>query len=219
MTKDGRPSLITNIRLFAGARRDHKYIKGQEGAVAYGRRLAWYLRSLQFSLGAYPELYVLFNPSVAAGDIELLDEPRGESWWHRYVQVGVPPDFLDGRETLELITQGIVEVLVAVRPDQAEMIRNAGAVVSEHGSRLRFMIKRRETKKLVVEISSNIEVWPKPSQLFISHTDKATGIYREADPIDLGFYLESLALASGIRLQDAVNLKGFQTGQLLPNGR
>ena len=207
MTKDGRPSLISDIRLFAGERGASWYIKEQEERVAYGRRLAWYLRSLQFSLGHYPALYVVFNPSLATGDTELLDEPRGESWWHRYVQVGVPPGFLDGPETHAVITEGIVEALVAVRPDQADMIRSAGAVVREQGSRLRFLLKRRETKKLVVEISSNIAVSPKPSQLFISHTDKATGVYREANPIDLGWYWEGLSLAGGIRLQDAVNLK------------
>ena len=146
MTKDGRPSLISDIRLFAGERRASSYIKEQEERVAYGRRLAWYLRSLQFSLGYYPALYVVFNPSLATGDTELLDEPRGESWWRRYVQVGVPPGFLDGPETHAVITQGIVEALVAVRPDQADMIRSAGAVVREQGSRLRFLLKRRETK-------------------------------------------------------------------------
>jgi hypothetical protein len=191
----------------AGERQAGQSLEGQEEAVAFGRRLAWYLRSRQFSLGAYPELYVVLDPSMPTGDVELLEEPCGESWWHRYVQVGVPPGFLDGPDALAVITQGIVDALVEASPDQAEMILNAGDVVREHGPRLRFMIKRKETKKLVVEISSNIESWPKPSKLFISHTDKATGVYREADPIDLGFYWEGLSLASGIRLQDAVNLK------------
>jgi hypothetical protein len=63
MTKDGRPSLITDIRLFAGERYNSApYLEGQEEAVAYGRRIAWLLNSEGFSLGAFPALYVLFTP-------------------------------------------------------------------------------------------------------------------------------------------------------------
>ena len=58
MTKDGGPSLITDIRLFAGGRSaSSSYLEKQEEAIAYGRRIAWLLNSEGFSLGAFPALY------------------------------------------------------------------------------------------------------------------------------------------------------------------
>ena len=173
MTKDGRPSLIANIRLFSGDRMSIRHLDKQEEAEAYGRRLAWFLNSQKFSLGAYPELYVLFTPSLAAGEIKLAEGPH--EWWHRYVHVGLPGGVFEDLEAYSVVTKGIIDALIAVRPDQADTIRGADAVVGEHGSRLRFMIKRRETKNLVIEITSSIEAWPRPSQHFISHTDKVTG--------------------------------------------
>jgi len=203
MTKDGRPSLITDIRLFAGDR--FSYLEGQEEAVAYGRRMAWFLNSLSFSLGPFPALYVSFTPSLEPGRVQVTND-QGE-WWHRYIHVGVTVDFPNVPDTLEVVMIGIVEALLAIRPDQADTIRRADAIVREQRDRLRFLLKRRETKKLIVEISFNIEAWPKPSYLFISHSDIATGAYSEADPITLGFYDEGFDLVSGIRLQDAINLK------------
>lgn len=203
MTKDGRPSLINNIRLFDGDR--WRYLDGQEEAVAYGRRIAWLLNSEGFSLGAFPELYVVFTPSLEPGFVRVTDD--GGDWWHRYVYVGVPADFSDGPGTLDVIANGIVEAMIAVRPDEADAIRRADRIVREQGTDLRFLLKRRDTAKLVVEVSFNIEAWPQPSLLFIAHIDKATGIYREADPIAMGTYFEGFDLVGGIRLQDAANLK------------
>lgn len=202
MTKDGRPSLINDIRLFAG---EHSsYLKGCDEAVAYGRRVALFLNGEGFSLGAFPALYVLFTASLTPGAVEMTND--GGDWWHRYVHVGVPKDFPNVPHMLNVIRQGIVEALIALRPDQADRIRYADAIVGEHQDDLRFLLRRRETTKLVVEISFNIVAWPKPSYLFISHTDKATGVYREADPIALGWYWEAFDLLQGIRLKDAVNL-------------
>jgi hypothetical protein len=128
-------------------------------------------------------------------------------WWHRYIHVGVSADFPNVPDTLEVVMRGTVAALSAIRPDQLDTIRRADAIVREHGDRLRFLLMRRETKKLVAEISFSIWAWPKPSYLFLSHSDKATGAYSEADPIALGWYFEGFALAGGIRLQDAINLK------------
>lgn len=206
MTKDGRPSLITNIRLFAGERYiSAPYLEGQEEAVAYGRRIAWLLNSQGFSLGAFPELYILFTPLLEPGSVRFTND--GGDWWQRYVYVGVTADFPNAPDKCDIVLRGIVDALVAIRPDQEDMISRADEIVREQGSRLRFLLKRRDTAKLVVEISFNIGTWPEPSYLFIAHTDKATGIYREADPIALGWYMEGFDLIGGIRLQDAVNLK------------
>ena len=202
MTKDGRPSLINDIRLFAGDR--FSYLKGHEEAVAYGRRTAWFLNSEGVSLGAFPALYVLFTPSLKRGSVQVTD--YGGDWWQRYVHIGVTDDFPNVPDVLDVTMHGIVDALVALRPDQTDTILHADAIVREHRDGLRFLLRRRETKKLVTEISFNVVAWPKPSYLFIGHTDKATGAYSEADPIALGWYMEGFDLLSGIRVQDAVNL-------------
>lgn len=216
MTKDGRPSLITDIMLFSGQRSNsHSYLDGQEEAVAFGRRIAWLLNSEGFSLGSFPALYVLFTPSVAQGLVRVTND--GGDWWQRYVHVGVAADFLNGPDAHGIVTRGIVDALVAVRPDQVQVIHRSEATVREHGEGLRFLLKRRDTAKLVVEISFNIAVWAKQSHLFISHIEKATGIYKEADPIALGTYFEGFDLVSGIRLVDAANLKEVHARPAMSN--
>ncbi len=203
MTKDGRPSLINDIRLFAGE--SYSYLEGQREAVAYGRRIAWYLNGAGFSLGSFPTLYVHFVPSVEIGVARMKDDYA--EWWHRRVEVGVTKDFPNGPDTFEVAMRGIVAALLTARPEQADVISHADLVVREQGKNLRFLLKRSETKKLIIEISFNIKAWPQSSCLFISHTDKATGIYSEAEPIALGWYLEGFDLVSGIRIRDAINMK------------
>lgn len=206
MTKDGRPSLITDIRLFTGqSSYSNSSLEGQEEAVAFGRRIAWLLNSEGFSLGAFPALYVLFIPTLDPGFVRVTND--GGEWWHRYVHVGVAADFLDRPDVNDIVARGIVDALIAVRPDQVDVIRRAEATVREHGEALRFLLKRRDTAKLVVEISFNIGAWPTPSHLIVAHIDKSTGTYREADPIALGSYFEGFDLVSGIRLVDAANMK------------
>jgi hypothetical protein len=206
MTKDGRPSLINDMRLFVGeSSTSSSYLKDQEDAVAFGRRITWLLNSEGFCLGAFPALYVLFTPSMEPGSVQATD--KGGDWWQRYAYVGVTNDFPNIPDAYDKATRGIVDALIAMRPDLEEIIRFADATVREHGERLRFLLKRREMAKVCVEISFNIAVWPEPSYLFIAHIDKVDAIYREADPIALGSYLEGFDLVSGIRIEDASNLK------------
>jgi hypothetical protein len=202
MTKDGRPSRINDIRLFAGD--GYSYLEGDQEAVAYGRRMAWFLNGEDFSLGAFSALYVLFTPRLEPGTAQLTND-HGE-WWHRYVQVGVTEDFPNVADALQVVMNGIVDALVVLRPDCVDTIRRAHSIVRKHRNDLRFLLLRRETKKLEVEVSFNIEAWPTPSRLFISYTDRATGAYSEADPVALGWYLEGFDLARSIRFKDAVNL-------------
>lgn len=203
MTKDGRPSLINDIRLFAGNR--YSYLKGQEEAVAYGRRIAWYLNGAGFSLGSFPALYVHFTPSIEVGSVQISD--LHAEWWHRFVDIGLTKEFPNTPDSFEIAMCGVVASLLAIQPEHAETIHEADVIVREQGEGLRFLLKRSETKKMITELSFNIRAWPEPSQLFISHTDKATGAYNEADPIDLGWYMEAFDLVSGVRGRDAVNLK------------
>jgi hypothetical protein len=198
MTKDGRPSALNDIRLFAGDR--YSYLKGQEEAVAYGRRLAWYLNGEGISVGAFPALYVLFTPSLALGTVRMTDD--GGEWWHRYVHVGVEPNFPSVPNALEIAMRGIAKALVAIKPEHVETIKRADETVREHGEHLRFLLRRHETKKFVWQVSSNVAVWPKPSYLYVTKIDVETNAYAEAEPIALQFYSEALSYSRKIKFKD-----------------
>ncbi len=203
MTKDGRPSRITDIRYFFGHPHANVYLEGQEEAVAFGRRLAWFLNGEGLSLGPYPALYLLFTPSLEPGSVQVTD--YGGDWWQRYTHVGVSSDFPKVGNAQECVMAGTVAALLAIRPDQSDLIRNADQRVRQTGAQLRFLLKRKETKKQIVEVSFSIGVWPSyPSQLFVSRTDKLTGAYLEAEPVTLRFYDEAFDLAGGIKITDAV---------------
>jgi len=203
VTKDGRPSPIKDIRLFEA--RTSTYLDGQEEAVAYARRMAWFLNGAGFSLGSFPALYVRFASSLNPGAARAASD-HGD-WWHRYIDVGAADDFPNGPDAPDTIMSGVVAALSVFRPDQMDMINRADAIVRAQRQHLRFLMKRRENNKVVTEISFNIAQWPDASCLFITVTDKATGGCREADPIALGWYMEAFDLLGGIRLKDAKNLR------------
>jgi len=116
----------------------------------------------------------------------------------------------DLTEEQRLLEQSVREWAAReVHADEFVQKINGGyeSVVRERGASLRFLLKRRDMAKVVIETSFNIEAWPKTSCLFIAHIDKKSGVYREADPIALGDYMEGFDLVSGIRLEDAANLK------------
>lgn len=206
MTKDGRPSRINDIRLFVGERRGHSYLKGQEEAVAFGRRLAYVLNGEGFSLGAYPALYVLFTPSLAPGEVQVTN--FGGDWWQRYTDIGVPQEFCDGKNTFEIVTAGIVAALKKIRPDLEDLVDHAVATIRAHGDALRLLVRVREAKKFVVEVSFALLASPKPSLLYVSLTDRSTGEYLEAPPVEMPIYFEAFSLASSIRVNTSrVELK------------
>ncbi len=197
MTKDGRPSALNDIRLFAGDR--YSYLEGQEEAVAYGRRLAWYLNGEGFSVGAFPALYILFTSSLAPGTIRMTND--GGEWWHRYIHVGVEPSFPSAPGALDIAMRGIDDALIAIKPEHVDTIKRADETVRQHGQHLRFLLRRHATKKFTSEISSNIAVWPKPSYLFVAKWGNETGAYAEAEPIALRFYSEALSLSRKIKFK------------------
>jgi hypothetical protein len=200
MTKDGRPSRINDIRYFH--ENIHKYLEGHNDAVAFGRRLAWFLNGEEVSLGAYSALYILLTPSLAPGAVEITD--YGGDWWQRYTHVGVPHDFPNTRDTSTIVMDGTVAAVKAIRPDLAAAIEEAAQIVRMHGDGLRFLLKSRQTKQFVLDISFNIAVWPQPSFLFVSITDRSSGAFFEALPIPLRFHDEAFDLVGTIKVADAV---------------
>jgi hypothetical protein len=195
MTKDGRPSLLNDIRYF---RSMNGYLEGHEDAFAFGRRLAWYLNGERVSLGAYTALYLLFTPSIEPGAIRVTDERC--DWWHRYAFVGVPGEFPEMPDSSQLVMLETVNALKAIRPDLQETIEGAAKTVASERESLRFLLKSRATRRFIVEVSCNIADWPQQSSLYASLTDKSSGEYREAAPIPLQFYMDALDLAGAIKM-------------------
>jgi hypothetical protein len=199
MTKRGQPSRINDIRYFFGGR-DH-YLKGHENAAAFGRRLAWLLNSEGFSLGAYHSAYILLTSSLAPGDVQVTDD--GGDWWQRYTLAGVPPDFPELEDASELVKNATVAALKAIRPDLATLVEDAQQTVRAHGDSLRFLLKTHATRHLVVDVSCNIAVWPQPSLLFISLTDRPSGRFLEAQSMAMQFYVHALELVGKIKITSA----------------
>lgn len=199
MTKDGRPSRINDIRYFCGD--IHKYLEGHNDAVAFGRRLAWLLNGEGFSLGAYLSLYIFLTPSLKPGAVQITD--YGGDWWQRYTHVGVPQDFPNTRDASELVMCGTVAALKTIRPDLTTIVEDAEQMVRMHGDDLRFLLKTRQTKRFTIDISFNIAVWPHPSFLFVSLTDRSSGAFLEAPPIPVRFYAEAFDLVGAIKVTDA----------------
>jgi hypothetical protein len=200
MTKDGRPSRIRDIRYFHGD--IHKYLKDHEDAVAFGRRLAWLLNGEGFSLGAYHSLYIFLTPSLATGQTQITD--YGGDWWQRYTHAGVPPDFPDREDVSEVVARATVAALKAIRPDFTTMVDGAQQMVRAHGENFRFLLKTRHTTRFTIDVSFNIAVWPEPSLLFVSLTDRSSGAYLEASPIPMQFYAQAFDLVGNIKI-DAVS--------------
>ena len=103
----------------------------------------------------------------------------------------------------EVVVAGTVQALLAIRPDQSELIRNAVHLVRTRGENLRFLLKRHKTKKRTVEVSFSIAAWPQPSHLHVSIIDGAGGTYSEAAPVPLRFYDEAFDLAGTVRVSEA----------------
>lgn len=196
--KDGRPSRINDIRIFWGGEtsRASGYLKGCEDAVAFGRRIALYLNGERYSLGAHSALYLFLTTALEPKTVKVTDE--GAEWWHRYTHVGVPNGFPDFANASEIVVQATIDALKANRPDLTDMVESAARVTRREAENLRLLIKTRRTKKLIIDTSLAIDVWPRPSHLFLSLTELASGAYLEAPPIALTFYNEAFNLAGQI---------------------
>ena len=213
MTKDGRPSRFNDIRYFHGLTKT--YLNGCEEAVAFGKRLAWYLNGEDFSVGAHPALYMRFTSSLPVGTLQVTDQ--GDLWWHRFVDVHAPADFPNFANADAFVSERTVEMLCAIKPDQTELITRAAQIVSESGESLVFPVKRQKVKKGVVEVCFSIATWPLPSKLHISITDDASGGYREAPPLPLRLYHEAFDLAGSIKVSNSeitVSAKPSYTAEL-----
>lgn len=198
MTKDGRPSLINDIRHFVGEP-PYSYLDGHREAEAFGRRIAWFLNGEGFSAGAHTAIYLHFTPDIVSGSVRVTDE--GGMWWHRFTHVGVPAGFPEVPDAEEIIKRGTVEALVAARPDQADLIRHAEQVVRANGAELRFLLKRLSSRKRTVDVSFSIGAWPSPFRLHVSILDDESDAYLETTPVVLrGMHDDAFDLVGAVRV-------------------
>ncbi|NHB86094.1 hypothetical protein G7085_20445 [Tessaracoccus sp. HDW20] len=115
------------------------------------------------------------------------------------MSVGVPGDF-PGDDDAAVASAGIIAALRMLRPDQTELVERAAQTVATEGERCRFLLRVKEGAKDILEISTTIGTWPEPSLLYAGVVDKATGSYREAPPVELGFYDDGVLLAGKVKV-------------------
>jgi len=198
--KNGKPSLIFDIRYFFGSRCSYLL---DHSIIAYGRRLAWYLNSEGVSLGAYHSVYILFTTTIPVGEVEFDPYTSGdELWWLRYTKVGVPPDFPSIEPTNEVAMQGTVATLRASLPNEVARIDRADRIVREHPNGLRFLIREKEYRRYSLKIASTIAVHPDPSHMYATVIDNATGCHCETPGLPIGWYVDAFGVAASISLKD-----------------
>jgi len=198
MTKDGRPSPFKDIRLFHGS--SNTPLEQSAEAWAFARRLTWWLNGEGFSLGHHPALYIRFIPELPEDAVEpgpLKFTP--DDWWFRDVAVGVPKGF-PGGDAEAIAIEGIRHCLKFLKPEETERIERAAGIVAAAGGDCRFLLRVKQTVRQVMEVSSTIAAWPQPSRLFVALTDKATGAYREAPPVEVAVWDDAVLLAGKVRI-------------------
>jgi|RhiMetdeSRZDD1v2_1073273.scaffolds.fasta_scaffold414620_1 hypothetical protein len=198
--KNGKPSLIFDIRYFSGHR--HSYLH-DHSVTAYGRRLAWYLNSQGLSLGPYHSLYVHFTSATPTGEIEI-DSYKGgdELWWLRYVHVGVASDFPNVDNANETAMRGTVAALRILSPNADAIIEQADIIVRQHAGDLRFLVGEMAYKRYTLKIAATIAVHPEPSHLYATLLENATGVRGETQGLPIGFYANAFDEARSISLRD-----------------
>jgi hypothetical protein len=196
--KDGRSSRIFDVRYFCPDR--NSYLEGRKDVTAYGRRMAWFLNGEELSLGAYHSLYLCFTSSLEPGAVRVTDE--GREWWHRYTYVGVSDEFPNNSGAVEVALRGTAAALKSIRPDACELIDRADKAVRQHGADLRFLIRSKPYKQYILKVASTIAAHPNPSLLYVSVTDRESGVFVEVAPVPVSFCGNAFSDAASIGIRD-----------------
>jgi hypothetical protein len=197
--KNGKPSLIFDIRYFLGRR--HSYLH-DHSVTAYGRRLAWYLNSQGISLGAYHSLYVHFTTATPHGEIEIEPYKGGdELWWLRNAHVGVGQNFPNVDNPNEIAMRGTVAALRTLLPNDDAIIEQANIIVRQHAGDLRFLVGEVAYRRYSLKIATTISVDPEPSHLYVTLVENATGAHGETPGLPIGFYTNAFDEARSISLK------------------
>jgi hypothetical protein len=219
MTKAGQPSLVRDIRFFAGS--CDTYVSGCHEATAFGRRVSFLLRSRGYSFGSWHHLY------IRAVEGDRADTPavalEGAEWWHRFVEVTVPPGFaaMHEGERTQLLIARTKSVLRSLFSMNGIVLEELLAEAERERDRLRFLVKRKNIGGRSVEVSFNVAVWPHPSDLLVVVKDSAAHVDLASPPIKLKIHDDAFSLVGDIRQDgDAIRIvprKSF-TAQLVAAG-
>ena len=200
MSKNGRPSLLRDIRYFGP---DRAYLADAEEVTAFGRRLALYLQANGFSVGTWTHLYVMAMPSAAHEEIKI-ETWMGAGdldWWLRFARVSVPEKFLD-MGTVEkngVLVDATEKALCFLRPDMAEEIIEASKFVQEKANELRFLIKSTTSKRVKLDVSVGVNAHPLTSVLEVLRTVDNSVYQVVCAP--LHFYGDAWDLVGGVTEQ------------------
>lgn len=198
--KNGKPSLIFDIRYFSGDKNSYLH---DHLLTAYGRRLAWHLNSQGVSLGAYHSLYVHFTSATPTGNVEIAPYKGGdELWWLRYVHVGVARDFPNIDNAHKIAERMTVTALCFLLPTADAMIEQADSIVRQLAGDLRFLIREMAYKRYTLKIATTIAVHAEPSHLYVTVVENATGAHAETPGLPIGFYTNAFDEARSISLMD-----------------
>ena len=204
MTKAGKPSPVRDIRFFAGS--GYTYVSGCHEATAFGRRVAFLLRSRGYSFGSWHHLY------IRAVERDRADTPvvalEGAEWWHRFVEVTVPPGFaaMDESERTQLLIARTKSVLKSLLPMNDSALEEILAEAERERDRLRFLVKRKNIGGRSVEVSFNVAVWPHSSDLLVTVKDLNADGNMVSPPIKLEIYDDAFSLAGDVR-QEGENIR------------
>lgn len=218
MTKDGRPSRLRDIRIFAGNRSTYL---DRPTAVAHARRLAWWLNGEGYSVGSNHTVFVYLSTEHPEGYLDLgVSIHRGEGWQMREVTVGVGSEQL-AFDADRVAIDAVERALSALNPQESGRVLQASKLVAGVGDGTRFLLRSKESVREVLEVCTTIATSPAPSRVTLSVTDMATGVYRESPAIHVPVYDDGVYLAGKIRKdRDRVSLdpRGTYPAQLIRSG-
>jgi hypothetical protein len=141
----------------------------------WASRVAYLCRQRGVTIGHPHALYLCFTPVLADGYIRPIDY-RPEIW-QRYVLYGMPLTFnkLDAPSRAKRVRMATAETLKAIAPNFAGAVDEAVRLADAGGEDLVITLKVKKTKKYHVEIGRTIPDHPKPSEVWLTIEELATG--------------------------------------------
>lgn len=104
----------------------------------------------------------------------------------------------EGERTQHLIA-GTKSVLRSLFPEDGGVLEEILADAERERDRLRFLVKRTNIGGRSVEVSFNVAVWPRSSELFVVVKDSAADVDLASPPIELKIYDDAFSLVGDVR--------------------
>lgn len=192
MTKTGEPSLLSDIRYFAGENRYLEFEQQRE-LNAFGKRVAWWLNAKGMSLGAFHSLYLALVPG--GEQVRLEDAWPGEFWWFRYLYMPASSRFPRGADALEEGRALTLAGLLHLAPQHEIEIREACTLMRASGGLDRLTILEKKLSGQILRICCSLQSYPSPAYLYLIVEDRRTGSRIESPAQALRFMDDAFHLA------------------------